>query len=162
MKRPLAVSLKGRVSTSDLLPIYIDLLMSNGIGVSFVPGDINHKIFTNGFSFSGSIKNALDGLANACSFDWSIQDRGLVILNEKQTIPGPITVGRRKGIIGSVVKSRNKVEFTTFTDPDLRVGRHIILQSDAEGELSLKLLRVNHFGDSWEGVWESRCEGLLL
>lgn len=162
LKTTVLSSFVNRVSTEEILRVYLNIFLANQVFLEYISENIDHKFFNNGFTFQGDLRTAMDGLGAICKIDWSIQDGGLIVLSEKEIYQRPVEITPEQGILGSVVKSRNKIEFTTYVNPELRIGKGVDLQSRTIGDAALKLVRVNHVGDSREGVWESRCEGLLL
>lgn len=166
IQKIISLSYNGAVNAQDIITRCIESLSENGVSIGYISDNINYKIINNGFTAFSSILQVLDQMANLCNFEWSIQDREIFILNRNETIPRGTTLGSGEGlegfVIGSVIKSETKVEFKCWLNTDLKIGAPIVLKSEVVGEVNLKLLRVQHVGDSWEGPWESRCEGLLL
>ena len=155
-------SFKDTVNSEVIVSRCIDVLKGGGISLGHMTGSIEYKVINNGFTAMTPVINVLNEMADINDFEWFIQDNELFILKREETIPVSVTIDRENGLIGSVVKSTKKVEFTTWANTELKIGGLVILKSEILGELRLKLLRVHHVGDSWEGPWESRCEGMPL
>lgn len=144
------------------------------ISADGVSGSISGKM-----SFSTTSKLAMDRIARAWDFEWSIQDGAVQILDPEGTIePVELAVVLRpdSGLIGSPAKtgqegskkSRSKkrkerpgAKFKALLFPSIRPGRYVLLESEFVSG-SFKAQSVEHAGDTHGGDWATDVEAIQI
>jgi len=121
--------------------------------------------YQNGFSFSGPVKKLMNEQMGAVKLNWSIQSGEMQILGEKETDEQiAIEITPNTGLIGMPTKTKDGVEFTSLLNPGLRPGRAVRLESkrflDGSGA-NVKLTKTVFKGDTHEGQWLVKCEGII-
>ena len=153
------ISLKNKTTTSEIL----DRLLSD-FDISIGHRDqIPELEFQNGFSASGRISNILNSLASKVGFEWSILNGELIILRKGNTInQRGYAISKHSGLIGIPVKSKDKVEFTTLLNHNLKPDVRIVLNSENLGSLHLKIEKINYQGDTFAGQWTQKIQAIPL
>lgn len=130
-------------------------------------------------SLSTTCKLALDRLARAWDFEWSIQDGALQILDSDGTLEPQelaIVIGADSGLIsipsktgqegprksGSRArKQRPGAKFRTLLMPSMRPGRYVLLRSEFVTG-AFKVQSVEHNGDTHSGDWSTDVEAVQI
>lgn len=134
---------------------------------------------TGRLSFSTTAKLALDRLANAWDFEWSIQDGAIQVLDPEGTIE-PVTLAvslsPTTGLIGSPSrtgqegrrtsrsrkrKQRAGAKFQCLLRPSIRPGRYVLLESEFVSG-AFKVQSVEHNGDTHGNEWFSDVEAVQV
>jgi len=152
---------KGATNVQVLNQALAKLKLSLGPIIGFTPITYNH-----GFSFSGTISSLLDQLTAQLGVKWSVNDGEISILPLLVTEPGRIIkVGPRSGLIGTPTKTKELFKFNTLLNPDIRPGKKIFVESQiALGDegATTKIQRGKYTGDTHEGDWLGKFEGVIL
>lgn len=130
-------------------------------------------------AFSTTAKLALDRLARAWDFEWSIQDGAVQVLDRDGTVE-PVTLAislsPSTGLIGSPAKtgqegarsagSRKRKEragakFQALLRPSIRPGRYVLLESEFVSG-AFKVQSVEHSGDTHGNDWFSDVEAVQI
>lgn len=123
--------------------------------------------YTQGFSFSGQVKEVLNQITKTVGFTWSIQNGELIILSKEGTDKQEAVVfSPETGPISYPSKDKETVKFENLLNPKVRPGRAGILQSkrfkDPAGA-KLKVNKATFEGDtSGQGPWKVKVEGTLI
>lgn len=141
---------------------------------SGVSGSISGKL-----SFSTTAKLALDRLARAWDFEWSIQDGALQVLDPEGTLEPvelAVVLSPQTGLIGSPArtgqegrrKSKSKsrkqrpgAKFQSLLMPSIRPGRYVLLRSDFVSG-AFKVQSVEHTGDTHGVDWTTEVEAIQI
>lgn len=123
--------------------------------------------YTQGFSFSGQVKELLNKLTQTHGFKWSIQNGELLILSPKGTdLQDAVVISPETGLIGYPTKNKDNIEFECLINSSIRPGRAAILKSKRIKDPSGAKLKINkaHFeGDSnGQGPFKVKVEGTLI
>lgn len=141
-----------------------------GVAVKEITKEIKES-FTNGFSFSGPTKKALDSITDSFGLEWSIQDGELQVLTELSTSgervvlissdtgllksPEPVVSDAQKLTGSKINKPRYIVE--SLLNPKLRPAGTINLVSNSV-EGFFRINSVKHLGDTHGDQWVSTME----
>lgn len=136
--------------------------------------------FTAGkLAFSTTCKLALDRLARAWSFEWSIQEGAIQVLDREGTLdtvelatvvsPGTGLIGSpsrtgQEGLRGSKTrkrKPRSGATFQTLLIPSIAPGKYVILESEFVSG-SYKVQSVEHIGDTHGNDWNTKVEAIQI
>lgn len=121
--------------------------------------------YQNGFSYSGSIKKLLDEMFKFVNLKWSVQGGEFQILETGKTDEQEaVVLSPNNGLIGSVTKTKDGIEFTNLLNAKLKPGRAVVIRSKRFGDSSEakgKVTKAKFSGDSHEGKFEVKCEGEL-
>lgn len=126
--------------------------------------------YAQGFSFVGSVKDALDKVCERCDASWSIQDNQLQITKDKAaSVHAPVKINKIDGLLekleplgdvrqyllgtDDVIKSGYR--FRTLLNPDIQPGRKLTLGGYPG---AFRVERVQHQGDNFEGDFISIVE----
>lgn len=130
-------------------------------------------------SFSTTCKLALDRLARAWDFEWSIQDGALQVLEPEGTVEPvelAISLSPETGLIGSPArtgqegrkargsrsrKQRAGARFQSLLLPSLRPGRYVLVKSEFVSG-SFKAQSCSHSGDTHGSEWTTDVEAVQL
>ena len=130
--------------------------------VKFADYDQN-ATFKNGYSYLGSIPNALDQLGEQFNFKWSIQNDQLMIIRSGGSNKNKsVSLSAETGLIESpelIIKTknlpltnRNEYKVTALLQPQLEAGDLIDIQSKViTGTFVVK--ELNHLGDTRGNEW---------
>jgi len=163
-------------------------LRESNVQIGLGPGATNHQVidiavkafnvsksfttdiplikYQNGFSYSGSAKKLMIEQMKAVKLTWSIQSGEMQILQKLQTDEQTaIEISPKTGLIGMPTKTKDGVEFISLLNAGLRPGRSVVLNSkrflDGSGA-NVKLQKTTFEGDTHEGKWQVKCEGLII
>lgn len=144
------------------------------VSAAGVAGSISSKL-----SFSTTCKLALDRLARAWGFEWSIQDGAVQILDPDGTID-PVELAIKltpdTGLIGSpartgqegrrTTRSRTRAQragakFRCLLTPSIRPGRYVLLESEFVSG-AFKVQSVEHQGDTHGDDWTTEVEAVQI
>ena len=153
------ISLKGTVKLETVL----DRLLKD-FGLSIGHRDrLPTFTFENGFSATGRLSKVLTDIGRKAGFTWSVQNYQIVILRGNNTVnqQGPI-ISKDSGLVGAVLKSKEKIEFETLIIPGILPGARARVVSERYGELNIKITRIRFVGDNWEGDWIQEVEAVPL
>lgn len=119
--------------------------------------------FKNGYSYIGSIPNALDQLGEQFKFKWSIQnDQLMIIRNDGSNKNKSVFLSAETGLVESpelIIKTknlpltnRNDYKVTALLQPQLEAGDLIDIKSKVvSGTFVVK--ELNHLGDTRGNEW---------
>lgn len=128
--------------------------------------EIPDQKFQNGLSLSGLSRDILDKLVKKAGLEWNIQDGELqIISSNKSTGEEAVVLTSKTGLIGSVNKTDDGVEFTSLLQAKLKPGRAVQLEIIEKQKPIMKNYRVNkviHTGNSITGPWYSQCEAIEI
>lgn len=123
-------------------------------------------VYKNGFTFSGMVSVLLNQLTKQMGLLWSVNDGEISILPPKITEPGQIiSLGPKTGLIGSPTKTQENFKFQSLIIPSIRPNKKVFIKSRiALGELgaTIKVTKAEYEGDTHEGNWLTKYEGLIL
>lgn len=114
--------------------------------------------------FSGSARHALDVLAGAYGFEWSVQD-GLAQFVDRTGSTKPqataTVLSATSGLIGSPTKTNAGAKAKALLQPQINPGEFVKLES---GFVSgyFKALTVEHRGDTHGEEWETEIEAKAI
>lgn len=158
----LSLSFIGRTTLSSVIDAIIVKL---GLPLGFT--DYNKSAeFKNGYSYIGSIPNALDQLGSQFNFKWSIQNGQLQILNgDGSTNTQSIFLSSSTGLIESpelVIKTKNldklnknEYKITSLLQPQLEAGDLVQVESiTLNGVFIVK--ELTHTGDTRGNEWYTK------
>jgi hypothetical protein len=130
-------------------------------------GDFNGSIgtFLGGLTLSGPADQAMDDLANAAGFDWTIVNGELFLVHDLSTIDEEVVIlGPESGLIGSPERKFDDkkpravlVNAKSLMNPRLVVGRRVRYRS-SEISGDFRINRVKHIGDTHGNDWYSTIE----
>lgn len=130
-------------------------------------------------SFSTTSKLAMDRVARAWGFEWSVQDGALQILDRDGTVEPvelAVVLSANSGLIGSPARtgqegarasrSRSRKQqagarFTSLLFPSIRPGRYVLLRSEFVSG-AFKAQSVEHSGDTHGSDWQTTVEGVQI
>ncbi len=122
--------------------------------------------FNNGYSYIGSIPNALDQLGEQFKFRWSIQnDQLMIIKNQGSNKNKSVSLSAETGLIESpelIIKTKNlpllnknEYKVTALLQPQLEAGDLIDVKSKViNGTFIVK--ELNHLGDTRGNEWYTK------
>lgn len=165
----ISVSYTERVQAREVLR---QVAARMGVNIAFF-ADSEDKIYLNGFSDTNYAKNILDKVTNYLGLKWSIQNENLFILEDDggTTPKAPVIISEENGMIGTperyvhsrfdawINAPRAGYKVRTNLMPDVLPGdrlRVISRRSNIDGLFYVD--KVNHVGDTHEGVWQSTFE----
>lgn len=150
-----------------------DLAGKMGLTLRPLPDGISDQ-YVNGFSHSGSIKDALSRITDRLNLEWSIQNNELQILKRRGVLPGgsvPITfetgllayperlTDLKDNLIDDQPKPGWKIK--TLLNPLFEPGLKVSVEAgDMSGEFRIE--EVTHSGDNWEGDFTSELNVVEL
>ena len=127
---------------------------------------ITSVVYENAFAFSGTISTLLDQITKQINVKWAINDGEITFLGFKQTEPGRIIkLGPRSGLIGTPTKTKEGFKFNTLLNADIRPGKKVFVESQiALGNqgITIKIQKGKYVGDTHEGEWAGKFEGVIL
>ena len=151
-----SISLAGKVTMRMAVG---EVLKSLNLSIGFARR-LPNFVFENGYSNSGRIQKVMDDLARYGKFSWSVQNGQIVILRPRETLTQTAyVVSKDTGLIGSVLKTKEKVEFNVLMTPQIRAGVAVRLESKRYGTIDLKVTKVDFVGDTHDGDWLQSVEG---
>ena len=151
-----SISLAGKVTMRMAVG---EVLKSLNLSIGFARR-LPNFVFENGYSNSGRIQKVMDDLAKYGRFSWSVQNGQIVILRPRETLTQTAyVVNKDTGLIGSVLKTKEKVEFNVLMTPQIRAGVAVRLESKRYGTIDLKVTKVDFVGDTHDGDWLQSVEG---
>ena len=130
-------------------------------------------------SFSTTCKLALDRLARAWGFEWSVQDGALQVLEPDGTVEPAelaLSLSPDTGLIGSPARTgqegrrgagtrarakRTGARFQALLMPSIRPGRYVLLESEFLSG-ALKVQSCTHAGDTHGQDWTTDVEAVQL
>ena len=150
------ISIKETVSLNNIITMLL-----NDFNLSIGHQDRLPEVsFQNGFSASGKISKILDDLGKKAGFEWSVQSGQVIILQDRNTINQTgYVVSKNTGMVGTPIKSKEKIGFQTLINNELRPGVLAVVESDILGRVEVRIDKVTYNGDSWEGNWTQKIEG---
>lgn len=131
--------------------------------------------YLSGFAAIGNSKTILDQLARENSFSWSIQNDEIVIITDQDTPPSDILLlSPDTGLVGSPERNNLTIDKKEGSDtsgkppgwnvtaklfPQVIPGGFIALQFNQRpgGEI-VKIIEVEHSGDTYGDVWTSKIQ----
>jgi hypothetical protein len=138
------------------------------------------KQFRNGFSFSGTAQELLRKLTEEINFRFSIQDGEIQVLSELGNDGDEaVLISPETGLIGFPTKTQEGIRFVSLLNPGLRPGRRCKVESKqfqgssgSSGSVKaadtvqdsgqvITLKKVVFDGDTQEGPFDSKCEGIV-
>jgi hypothetical protein len=147
---------------------------SGTVSATGVAGSISGKM-----SFATTAKLALDRLARAWDFEWSIQDGAIQIIDADRAIE-PVSMALKltpdTGLLGSpartgqegrrttrsrVRRQQSGARFRCLLMPSLRPGRYVLLESELVSG-AFKVQSVDHQGDTHGNDWTTEVEAVQL
>lgn len=161
-----SVSFEEKTKVKDVL----QKVSSNlGLEIRELPKDVEGE-YTQGFSHSGSVKDALDKVCQRCEATWSIQDNQLQITkDESASVHAPVKINKIDGLLekleplgdvrqyllgsGDAIKAGYK--FRALLNPDIQPGRKLTLGGYPG---AFRVERVQHQGDNMQGDFISIVE----
>lgn len=162
-----SISLNGSVNCKD---VYNQIASKMGMSIVFA-GDLSFKTMSNGFSYTGKAKNALQKIAKYCGHCWTIQNqviqitwpgravntRGYLLNSETGliSIPKRITIGSNS----KNEESQTGWEVEYFLNGAIGVNDIVQLQSSTANGY-YRVYKVTFDGDNLEGDWV--CTAQLL
>lgn len=149
----------------DLLKLLIkDLDISyNDLSLSHI--DNNKKVnVASDISVSGRTKEIIDNLIKTEGLEWSIQNNEFTIYSPDQSINENESVyvfNDDTGLLELKIKKDNKIEFTALINPAVTPTKLIKIEDSLTDTNSFyKMERVTYDGDSFDGQWIMKCEGI--
>jgi hypothetical protein len=117
-----------------------------------------------GFVASGNVRDEFDKLMKGAGKDWSVVDGTLVtVAPGETTLETPMMLGPTSGQIGFISKSQNAksksvLTATSLLQPGFNLGRRVILTSPEWLNVTTRVEKVSHRGDSHGQIWQSDLE----
>lgn len=123
--------------------------------------DIPIISYTNGFSFSGPVRELLDMLGRRGGLKWSVQNGALNVFPEgSDTGEAAVLLNENTGLLGLPNKTKEGFELTSLLNPLLSPGRLVIVESETlTGKNTYTVEKATHSGDTLEGDWITKIEG---
>ena len=165
----ICLSINGSVNCKD---IYKKIAKKMGVPITFA-GDLLFKKMSNGFSYTGKAKNALQKIAKYCGHRWSIQNqtiqitwpgravsaRGFLLNSETGliSIPKRITIGSTS----DMEESLTGWEIEYFLNGAIGVNDVVKIQS-ATANGYFRVYKVTIDGDNMEGDWMCTAQVLEI
>ncbi len=165
----ICLSINGSVNCKD---IYKKIAKKMGVPITFA-GDLLFKKMSNGFSYTGKAKNALQKIAKYCGDRWSIQNqtiqitwpgravsaRGFLLNSETGliSIPKRITIGSTS----DMEESLTGWEIEYFLNGAIGVNDVVKIQS-ATANGYFRVYKVTIDGDNMEGDWMCTAQVLEI
>lgn len=122
--------------------------------------------YLKGFAYSGSAKELLDRLVKNTGYLWSIQNCELQVTPEKTgTSEVAAYLSNETGLIGvpTMADKGGGIKFESLLNPKVSPGRWVKIKSKiAKIDGFFKVQRVVHEGDSEEGTYSSKGEGVSV
>lgn len=117
--------------------------------------------YTNGFSFSGPVRDLLEMVARRGSLKWSVQGNALDIFPDgSDTGEAAVLLNENTGLLGLPNKTEEGFELTSLLNPLLAPGRLVVVESTTlTGRKTYKIEKATHVGDTLEGDWTTKVEG---
>jgi hypothetical protein len=117
--------------------------------------------YTNGFTFSGPVRDLLELVARRGNLKWSVQDGALDIFPDaSDTGEAAVLLNENTGLLGLPNKTEDGFELTSLLNPLLSPGRKVIVESTTlTGRKTYKVDKATHVGDTREGDWITKVEG---
>ena len=171
----LSLSYKEGFSIRQILnDIVRKMNVPNKVNLSLV--DFEDKEFTNGYTFVGQTKRALDTLCSSANLEWSIQNNELKVQAKKDgDFTRAINLTPTTGLLGSperltdISASSSKKEvvpgwrFNCLLQPKAEPGGVIVASSrEIEEDSHFKIHTVEHKGDTHGGDWQTIIEAVEL
>lgn len=153
------------LSFSDKTPLssVINTIVAKmGVGVRYANYD-KSATFKTGYSYVGSVSNALDDLAAQFDFTWSIQNGELQIL-AKNTSTGiqSVHLSESTGLIETPTRRVKLADDTTvrhqlscLLQPQLEVGDLLSVESKTLNGV-FKIEQLQHAGDTHDSAWTTK------
>ena len=146
-----------------------DVANKLGLGIRDIPNSISGQ-YLKGFSYAGTVKDALNKITERLGLEWSVQNNELQVLPKRGTIPGAsVLISYAEGLIDAPERlsdlKNNLIEdkpnpgykVKNLLNPNLEPGGVINLQGpNASG--SFRIERVQYRGDNYGGDFLSILE----
>jgi len=139
--------------------IVSELVRATGLQVGIIK-DLPVKVFQQGLSITGSVREQLNKIKRTFDVEWSIQDGNLNILkigssdNEEVIVLTPQT-----GLVGTPEETERGWKFRSLLQADIRPARRIRVESFAvTGNFVTE--KVLHQGDLRGAEWISEVEAV--
>ena len=119
--------------------------------------------FQKGLTLSGRTSDAIDKLATAAGFQWSIQDGQVVLLKPGEVLPEQtLSLDFESGLVGSPdLGEGGNIQARALLQPAISPGRQVDLTSElVTGRF--RVTKVTHSGDTWGTDWYSDFEAQPL
>lgn len=129
---------------------------------------------------SGSVKAWIDAIAEACGFDFSINEgiAETTELNQPLTDVEPIIINQANGMIGSPERTEIGVSVKSLLNPNLKLARRIKIESISQainiGNLFFRKIppirnegiyridKLVHLGDTHDNQWETQIQARIF
>lgn len=143
-----------------------------GVTISYFPNTPN-LVYKKGFQANDMAKNVLDKVCKYLGLSWSIQNKSLQLLEDREgtTDEPPVVFSQNTGLIGVpqrfsyrmrslyAIGPREGWKAKTLLRPDVLPGSKVRLISEKTSTDELLLVRsVKHTGDTHGQPWESEWE----
>lgn len=116
-------------------------------------------------SVSGRTKEILDNLIKTEGLEWSIQNNQFTVYSPNQSINENESVyvfNDDTGLLEVKKKKDNKIEIMALINPAV-IPTKLIKIEDSLNDINsfYKIEKVTYSGDSYDGQWIMKCEGIL-
>jgi hypothetical protein len=138
--------------------VIADLAAELGLAVGAIK-DTAVKIFKNGFTLSGSVRDNLEYITKLLNVEWTVSDNELVISapNKDRGVIFGVNVTKETGLIGWPSQSEKGVVFNKLLDPEIKPKGLVTIDSEqVSGRFVVRT--VNHVGDTRGAEWVSKVE----
>ena len=131
-----------------------------GLAAGVIKGVPNTK-YSNGFAYSGNVRDLLNLMAAKSDLDWSVQNNTLQIFPKDQdTGETAVLLNERTGLIGVPNKTEEGFKAKSLLNPEIMPGRMVKIEAKSlTGQSQFKVDTVKHTGDTQEGEWYTELEG---
>ena len=142
-----------------------------GIDIQEIPAALSGE-YLQGFSYVGSIKEALTKVCDRLDLEWSVQNNKLQIIEKDSSSKAPVVrvtqvqgllqkierVGDIKKVLVKNAKQESPIyKFKSLLIPDIIPGGLVTFEGNQYSG-TYKVEKVQHQGDNFEGDFISTCE----
>jgi hypothetical protein len=157
-----SVSYEEGSKTRDIIQ---DLANKLELPIKSIPDDIKES-YVQGFSHTGSVKEALNKVVEKAGLEWSIQNEEIQIIKKRNVTKSPeIIISDLEGLIeqpeklndleANLIGDQPKPGYRikTLLNPDIEPGIKVFLQSPnvQVDQPEYRVEKVTHTGDNWGG-----------
>lgn len=124
------------------------------------------QALADGISTKGATRDVLTRLLAPYNYHWSVQNGRLLIVRDEDVAPGEeLLISKETGLLGSPKKrapdkpkAKQEIDFELLVNGDIGPARRVRLRSEFF-DVSLKIVEVEHVGDSHGDEFTTKCTG---
>lgn len=174
-KNHINVSLGEKAKLSEIIK---SISSAMGYPLVFTESEFTEEYVT-GYTMTGNPETALDKLARAHDFNWTVENERLIVFRVEQGRKSPTkTINMLNGLEGVPELTEVGVDFSVRMDPSIKIGARIELDTtyrsfnfsnvyyenplqDISGSGEYTVMKITHSGDNGAGssTWTTRCSG---